>query len=270
MIKFFRDTRKALVSDGNTGKYLKYAIGEILLVVVGILIALQVSNWNANVQLDKKELTFLSQIDTDLENIASDMHADYISLKLGERSHFRITDYINNNSSFKDSMCFDFYWLMKDEYIYPIKSTYDAIKEEGLSIIKNDSIRQGIQAAYENIFPRISKANPFFPDLEEFFSSYYQKNFKINKDTSLVMNEQFPYYQIKYPYQKNVNGKTYPITVGFIPKNFEDFKKDDSFQVLMRQAYIYRSYKISRYRGGKEYIEKLRGIIARELKRRNK
>jgi|TARA_R110000737_G_C14509985_1_gene473452 hypothetical protein len=46
MIKFFRKIRQNLVSKGNTGKYLKYAIGEIILVVIGILIALSINNWN--------------------------------------------------------------------------------------------------------------------------------------------------------------------------------------------------------------------------------
>ena len=53
MIKFFRNlpgrqtgSRQDLLSKGKTGKYLKYAIGEIILVVFGILIALQINNWN--------------------------------------------------------------------------------------------------------------------------------------------------------------------------------------------------------------------------------
>lgn len=46
MIKFFRHIRQQLLSEGKTIKYIKYAIGEIVLVVIGILIALQVNNWN--------------------------------------------------------------------------------------------------------------------------------------------------------------------------------------------------------------------------------
>jgi hypothetical protein len=48
MIKFFRHDRKVFSMKGKTTKYFKYAIGEIILVVIGILIALQINNWNEN------------------------------------------------------------------------------------------------------------------------------------------------------------------------------------------------------------------------------
>jgi len=48
MIKFFRKIRQNLISEGKTEKYFKYAIGEIVLVVIGILIALSINNWNEN------------------------------------------------------------------------------------------------------------------------------------------------------------------------------------------------------------------------------
>jgi hypothetical protein len=46
MIQFFRKIRQNLLLENKTGKYLKYAIGEIVLVVIGILIALSINNWN--------------------------------------------------------------------------------------------------------------------------------------------------------------------------------------------------------------------------------
>lgn len=55
MIKFFRKIRQNLLSEGKTGKYLKYASGEIVLVVIGILIALQINNWNEQSNENIKE-----------------------------------------------------------------------------------------------------------------------------------------------------------------------------------------------------------------------
>ncbi|MDY8137516.1 DUF6090 family protein [Aquimarina sp. 2201CG5-10] len=66
MIKFFRKIRQNLLSEGKTGKYLKYAIGEILLVVIGILIAVQVNNLNVKNQNQKKEILYLTRLTTNL------------------------------------------------------------------------------------------------------------------------------------------------------------------------------------------------------------
>ncbi len=71
MIKFFRKIRQNLLMENKTGKYFKYAIGEIVLVVIGILIALQINNWNQQRQNRQKETIILKQI-----------HKDFISNKI--------------------------------------------------------------------------------------------------------------------------------------------------------------------------------------------
>ena len=62
MINFFRNTRKQLAGENKFGKYLRYAFGEILLVVIGILIALQVNNWNGKRKQEQNFNTILEQI----------------------------------------------------------------------------------------------------------------------------------------------------------------------------------------------------------------
>ena len=67
MIKFFRKFRQQLMYNKQMGKYLKYAIGEIILVVIGILVALQINNWNiARKNTETKRLYYV-QILNDLE-----------------------------------------------------------------------------------------------------------------------------------------------------------------------------------------------------------
>lgn len=68
MIKFFRKTRYNLMETGKTGKYLKYAIGEIILVVIGILIALQINTWRNEQVNRKQEKYYLSQLKSEFES----------------------------------------------------------------------------------------------------------------------------------------------------------------------------------------------------------
>ena len=66
MIKFFRKIRQNLLSEGKTGKYFKYAIGEIVLVVIGILIALQVNNWHEHQKIITNEQEVLKSLEKEI------------------------------------------------------------------------------------------------------------------------------------------------------------------------------------------------------------
>ncbi len=66
MIKFFRKIRYDLLEKNKTGKYFKYAIGEIVLVVIGILIALQINNWNESKKSIKRAEHLLTQVHKEL------------------------------------------------------------------------------------------------------------------------------------------------------------------------------------------------------------
>lgn len=71
MIKLFRNIRQNLIMENKTSKYLKYAIGEIILVVIGILIALSINNWNESRKQKK-------QIHTNILSIAKDISNDTV------------------------------------------------------------------------------------------------------------------------------------------------------------------------------------------------
>ena len=67
MIKFFRHIRKQLLAKSKFSKYLLYAIGEIVLVVIGILIALQINNWNENRKEQKKTSAYLAMLSDEIK-----------------------------------------------------------------------------------------------------------------------------------------------------------------------------------------------------------
>ena len=68
MIKFFRKIRQNLLMENKTGKYIKYAVGEIVLVVIGILIALQINNWNENRKAEIEERDILQKLQLNLRD----------------------------------------------------------------------------------------------------------------------------------------------------------------------------------------------------------
>ena len=73
MIKFFRKIRQDLLRNNKTGDYLKYAVGEIVLVVIGILIALSINNWNESRKNDLKQALLV-------KNIIEDLRLDFIHI----------------------------------------------------------------------------------------------------------------------------------------------------------------------------------------------
>ena len=107
MIKFFRNIRKTLLSEGKTSKYLKYAIGEIILVVIGILIALQVNNWNELRKHRANEKLYLESLYKDI--LEMDKHYEWRFEKSNQllktsRDGFQ---YLNNCGTFSNKMALD-------------------------------------------------------------------------------------------------------------------------------------------------------------------
>ena len=106
MIRFFRKIRQQLFGQNTVSKYLLYAIGEIVLVMIGILLALQVNNWNEGRKNDLKESLLI-------KNIIEDLRLDSIriSQSLNELTHqLKVVDILiskvngNNKSLNYDSM----------------------------------------------------------------------------------------------------------------------------------------------------------------------
>jgi len=95
MIKFFRKIRYDLMEKNKTGKYLKYAVGEIILVVIGILIALSINNWNQQRILEKQSQQVLLNLREEVKESKTELEAAKENLQ--QRVDKRI-EYLNNNN----------------------------------------------------------------------------------------------------------------------------------------------------------------------------
>ena len=158
MIKFFRKIRQNLLMENKTGKYFKYAIGEIVLVVIGILIALQINNWNEENKVSKRETLILNEL---INSIDKDLNAyeRYLDPRL-ERKNSGLDSlyfYIFKNEGIQDSLFLKFYANSRqDIYLRFDNGPFEALKSTGLDIIRNDSLRTKINNSYTVDLPLYS------------------------------------------------------------------------------------------------------------------
>ena len=117
MIKFFRKIRLNLLSEGKTGKYFKYAIGEIVLVVIGILIALQINTLN-QVKKDRAyEVKMLSEIEKGLRLDLSNLNEHYETYTTLKNTVDHFTNLTNDYVIFDESMQNDLWKLNSGRYL---------------------------------------------------------------------------------------------------------------------------------------------------------
>lgn len=165
MIKFFRTIRKDLISENKTGKYLKYAIGEIILVVIGILIALSINNWNEEI----KNRAFEKEI---LEQIRANLIKDKLtleSIQANFENAMNSTDKVLKSEWLTDERDSLKYWLsdiVRFDRFQPLTNAYEVAKSKGLDLISNKQLRFVIGAYYDDEIKRVVKA---IEDIEETF-----------------------------------------------------------------------------------------------------
>lgn len=131
MIKYFRRIRYNVLETGKTSKYFKYAIGEIVLVVVGILIALQINNWNEGRNQKIKVNNYLKSM---LINLNSDTNAYTQSIK-GFQKQVETNSKIFNDKNYQEQSIDSIVLIISSyfETYQIIDQTYQKIKNSGLS-----------------------------------------------------------------------------------------------------------------------------------------
>jgi hypothetical protein len=151
MIKFFRKIRQDLLSKGKTGKYFKYAIGEIILVVIGILIALQINNWNQSRQNQNLELDYLigikSNINDDIAELEKHFKRDTIKFDAYTSlvRIFNSKDYLSK----KRQIISDLYITSRFGWFEGQNIVFENLKSSGkLNLIQSDTISNSIQKYY--------------------------------------------------------------------------------------------------------------------------
>ncbi len=145
MIKFFRKIRQNLVMENKTGKYFKYAIGEIILVVIGILIALQINNWNQDSKTNIKEQALLIALKQELTTNLKELNTIIeVNRKRNEGAH-KLASILSPKKPTLSNIEISKLWYntFAREAVYKpsLGVINEAISSGSLSIIKNTKLR---------------------------------------------------------------------------------------------------------------------------------
>lgn len=154
MITLFRRIRERLIASGSVSKYLLYAVGEILLVVIGILIALQINNWNQQ-RLDRiGERTYLErmikELETDMDMIANQIEgaekrlAEAESLLAFVQGSEEVRDPIHN---LIEAQSISRFW----DPVFSTNTYQDLINTGNFILISNPDVSDAIRSYYSSI-----------------------------------------------------------------------------------------------------------------------
>ena len=210
MIKFFRRIRQNLWTEnlpagrnqaGKTGKYLIYAIGEIILVVVGILIALQINNWNEWRKDRTKEVIVLQEIAKTLEVNLELLNGYIARIERTKSSNQVIISVIENNLPYSDSLDIHFHsarvWY-SDKFLS--SAGYEEFKNAGFDIILSRALKDEILGLFEIAFPQLKETINIFQDgywhrMNEYsrnnFYGNYNRNFLKPIDFDSLVRDQY-------------------------------------------------------------------------------
>lgn len=173
MIKFFRHIRKALIEKNQMGKYFKYAIGEILLVMVGILLALQVNEWNKERNRKSEEKVIIEQLIEDLKMSQTDLQDMVKVLRENAKSSAIVCHAFWKKDLPHDSIFGHMRRPMGTATYSPTLGTAKSLISSGnIAVIKSDSIKNHITSYVEKVDYKLK-------DINRYEETYYRKGVEL-------------------------------------------------------------------------------------------
>ena len=152
MLRFFRQIRQRLLTENSFSKYLLYAVGEIVLVVVGILIALAINNWNINNANKKEEIYYLQKLKLNLQQDTTYVRYRLRNIHVGLSMLDSLETEIKNplKTSFSNRLLTT--TLFAQYGFSPQTSTFDNLKATGkLNLIDNQILVDSLFIYYNDL-----------------------------------------------------------------------------------------------------------------------
>lgn len=244
MIRFFRTIRQHLLVQGRVARYLTYALGEIVLVVIGILVALQLNNRNHKEQIRELEIKYLKEIAANLRSDSIDIAFNIEFNEVRLRSGQMVLKALNENGAYSDTLDQYFGNLIYTTRSVVNFSAYETLKSRGLEIITNDSLRKAITHLYS-------------------FSYHNAIDFEKQDDHAMQYEVVIPSVVNKIIFHPREDVRMAMRSAE--PRDFEALKKDDDFKNALMLNTELRGYMLDIYRGLAGSVASCRAHIKSEL-----
>ena len=221
MIKFFRHIRFDLMEKNKTGKYLKYAIGEIILVVIGILIALQINNWNDKEKLKVEEVNVLKNFQQSLSPDIEFNNFRFDKYDLTKKSIAILLNHLEEDLPYQDSLKYHFGRITNTWTPKINTEVFEALKSKDLNLIANDELRDKLISYYSWSSTVLdAQINKYVQRIEDANATIFNTRFVA------LWNGKYQ----KYRLTKNFDD----LELEMVPINYNGLKKDKVFMYFLR------------------------------------
>ena len=190
---FFHTIRKRLLSENLFRKYLVYAIGEIIIIVVGIFLAVQVNNWNENNKKDKLEIQILGDIENGLKKDLLEAKSNLSYQKNILENQMILIKWLENNLNFNDSLLPVLQKSLLASTFFKSEGPYETLKGFGFNSMKNNDLKNKIIDLYDVRYPYYVKlVDEYIEQMKNTTTTISQYvteyNFLLNENTMKPIN----------------------------------------------------------------------------------
>ncbi|WP_028872491.1 DUF6090 family protein [Psychroserpens burtonensis] len=229
-----------MIKENTTSKYLLYAIGEIILVVIGILIALQVNNWKEERKARTLEIVLL-------ENLKKDLTLDTLDINFNIKYH---STFINEEKKLLNFLTSDLDYpatvidynaaLTTPLIIVLHESTFANLQNNDIGILTNNSLRNDISRFYDFFSTAIKKIENDLPAYETYNVKlpYFLKYCKLDPNA--------PEMILSNPDSKDYYNPEFKKKAIVLHK-FDEAKQDDAFKIILNESIFFRQVTIDFY-----------------------
>ena len=266
MIKFFRKIRQKTLTENKFGKYLTYAIGEIILVVIGILIALSINTWNQNNQNRKQGREILNQLLVEYKNNLTQIKSKISIRKKIINSSIKLLDYTNSNvqSINNDSLNSHLTKVILRPTFDPELSVSDELMNSGkLYLLTNSELRNRVSAFSSSLVELKEEEIIIVNWVEEIILPFLIKHYQIGRMNMIFLDDEKlreTVTQIKFSKEKSLENL-------FKQSDPSELLKHPDFEDYISLMIVNTTYTNDQSYGVKNKIEEIIILIEKEIEK---